>query len=238
LGGKHQAEEVLNTSGQAREIRSFVRREGRLTPGQHRAIEALWADFGIEAGPARLDLTAVFGRQAPRGLEIGFGDGEALSAMAQAHPDQDFLGIEVHRPGIGRLLMRAEALGLSNLRIIRGDAVDVLSRQLPDACLDQVSIYFPDPWPKKRHHKRRLIQTAFADLLARKLKHHGSLHLATDWEDYAWQMLEILEASRDFANASGGNRFAPRAPHRPLTRFEHRGERLGHPIRDLVFKRL
>jgi tRNA (guanine-N7-)-methyltransferase len=227
----------LNTSFTPRKtvIRSFVRREGRFTRGQRHAIDTLWERYGVNPAPELLDLDKLFRRCAPRVLEIGFGNGESLAAMAQAHPQADFLGIEVHRPGVGHLLMRIEALGLSNLRVICADAVEVIKYRLPDTDLDRVQVFFPDPWPKQRHHKRRLIQPAFVELLAPKLKPDGYLHLATDWEDYALHMLKVLEASEDFVNAA--NAFAPRPDCRPLTKFEQRGLSLGHKVWDLLFQR-
>jgi tRNA (guanine-N7-)-methyltransferase len=216
-----------------RPIRSFVRREGRLTPGQKRALETLWPRFGIDYSEEPLDLAAIFGRPAPVTLEIGFGNGESLAAMAQAAPERDFIGIEVHRPGVGHLLQRIEALGLGNLRVMCHDAVEVLKHQIPPGSLDTVQIFFPDPWHKKRHHKRRLIQPVFVALLARCLRPGGTLHLATDWEDYARHMLEVLEASPDLRNTA--QRFSSRPHHRPLTRFEQRGQRLGHGVWDVIF---
>jgi len=224
----------MNPPERRRPIRSFVRREGRITGAQQRALDTLWERFGV-AADIPLELNALFGREAPRVLEIGFGDGEALVCMAQAHPEIDYLGIEVHRPGVGHLLQRAAALELINLRVLCADAVTVLEQQVPAHCLDRVQIFFPDPWPKKRHHKRRLIQPEFVALLARRLKTGGHLHLATDWADYAEQMLEVLNASADFVNTATA--FAPRPDSRPLTKFEQRGQRLGHPVWDLVFQR-
>jgi tRNA (guanine-N7-)-methyltransferase len=179
----------------------------------------------------------VFGREAPRVLEIGFGDGEALIAMARRNPDRDYLGIEVHRPGIGRLLIQADALGLWNLKVVCADAVEVLSHSVTDAAFQRVHVFFPDPWPKKRHHKRRLIQPVFAALLTRKLVLGGHLHLATDWEDYAWQMLEVLETTPQLINTAPKGEFAARPGERPLTKFERRGQRLGHGVYDLIFQR-
>lgn len=218
-------------------IRSFVRREGRLTAGQQRALDTLWARYGVDHSAAVLNLDALFGRSAPRILEIGFGDGESLETLAQAHPEIDFLGIEVHRPGIGHLLLRAEALNLDNLRVLCADAVEVLEHHLPDACLDRIHIFFPDPWPKKRHYKRRLIRTEVVTLLAAKLKPGGRLRLATDWEDYARQMLEVLEAEQRLANTREPGLFALDSEDRPVTRFERRGRRLGHRVWELVFER-
>ena len=179
----------------------------------------------------------LFGRQAPLTLEIGFGNGESLAAMANEEPAVNYLGLEVHRPGIGHLLLCAEALALTNLRIMCADAVEVLERQVPDDCLDCVQIFFPDPWPKARHHKRRLIQPPFIALLVQKLKAGGRLHIATDCEDYAHSILNLLNATPALANQAVGNGFAPRPPYRPPTRFERRGWRLGHPSWDLLFTR-
>ncbi len=218
-------------------ICSFVRREGRLTRGQQRALDTLWERYGVDPSPGLLELDALFGRQAPHILEIGFGNGESLVAMAQAQPEADYLGREVHRPGVGRLLMLADSLGLSNLRVLCRDAVEVLERHLPDACLDRIQIFFPDPWPRQRYHKRRLIQPAFVALVARKLKPGACLHLATDWEHYAMHMLKVLEAAQELVNAVEGGGFAPRPAHRPSTKFERRGERQGHAVWELIFSR-
>jgi tRNA (guanine-N7-)-methyltransferase len=218
-----------------RHVRSFVRREGRLSSGQQRALDTLWDRYGVDASPGLLDLDKLFRRGAPRILEIGFGNGESLTTMAQARSDADFLGIEVHRPGVGHLLMRIESLGLSNLRVLCVDAVEVLARQLPDTSLNRIQVFFPDPWPKHRHHKRRLIQPDFVALLARKLKPGAHLHLATDWEAYALHMLAVLEAAEGFVNTA--SKFAERPDYRPLTKFERRGLSLGHAVWDLLFQR-
>lgn len=204
-----------------------------MTPGQTRALKELLLRYSAPPGP--IDLAALFGREARRSLEIGFGDGHNLAELARRHPEQDFLGVEVHRPGVGRLLMTLEAEGLRNVRVVAEDAVAVLKERLPDARLDAVLIYFPDPWPKKRHHKRRLLQPEFAALLAQKLKPGGLLHLATDWEDYARHALEVLTASAEFLNIANG--YAPRPAERPETKFERRGLKLGHKVYDLVFQR-
>lgn len=216
-----------------RRIKSFVLRQGRMTPGQTRALKELLPRYCAPAGP--IDLRSLFGREARRSLEIGFGDGHNLAELARRHPEQDFLGVEVHRPGVGRLLMTLEAEALTNVRVAAEDAVVVLRERLPDACLDAVLIYFPDPWPKKRHHKRRLLQPEFVALLAQKLKPGGRLNLATDWEDYARHGLEVLAASAEFRNTVDG--YAPRPAERPETRFERRGLKLGHGVYDLVFRR-
>jgi len=182
-----------------RTIRSYVLRQGRLTPGQKLALEQLWPVYGIDYANAPLDLPAIFGRSAPVTLEIGFGDGDSLLQQAIQHPERDFLGIEVHRPGVGRLLSRCHEAGLSNLRVFNHDAVEVLKHQIPDQCLDCVQLFFPDPWHKKRHHKRRIVQPGFAALIRRKLRPGGVFHLATDWQNYAEHMLEIMESSPGFA---------------------------------------
>ncbi|MEZ5583406.1 MAG: tRNA (guanosine(46)-N7)-methyltransferase TrmB [Candidatus Competibacteraceae bacterium] len=218
-----------------RSIRSFVRRSGRLTQAQQRALGTLWERYGVEIDRHLLPLNQLFGRIAPRILEIGFGDGESLLAMAGARPENDFLGIEVHRPGIGHLLLRADALGLTNVRVICADAQEALNI-LPDACLERIQVFFPDPWPKKRHHKRRLIQPAFVAVMARTLKSGGYLHLATDWEEYAHWMLTVLDACEALHNTVSGG-FAPRPVERPLTKFERRGQLLGHEVWDLLFRR-
>ena len=218
-----------------RPIRSFVLRQGRLTGAQQRAIDSGMPLFGVAYAEQRLDLNRLFGREAPKILEIGFGMGESTASIAQSHPAQDFLGIEVHTPGVGSLLRQIQDLELNNLRLIQHDAVEVLQHMIADACLDGVHIFFPDPWPKKRHHKRRLIQTNFVALLVSKLKPGGYLHMATDWQEYAEWVLEILRAEPQLANTVED--YAPRPDYRPLTKFEQRGIRLGHGVWDLIFVR-
>lgn len=220
-----------------RRIRSFVRRQSRTTRAQWRALQTLLPKYGLDPEPDLFDFAAIFGREVRRTLEIGFGNGENLLALARAHPDEDFLGVEVHRPGIGRLLLALEAEKLGNVRIVCADALEVLGRCVADASLDAVLIFFPDPWPKKRHHKRRLVQPEFAALLARKLKRGGRLHLATDWPDYAEHMLAVLAASPDFTNLAEDGGYTPRPEKRSLTKFENRGLKLGHPVLDLIFVR-
>ncbi len=217
-------------------IPSFVRRKGRISKAQQRALDTLWPRYGIELNQV-LDLETLFGRPAEKHLEIGFGRGDALIAMAKAHPEHDYLGIDIYRPGIGYLLLQIEAAKLTNVRIISADAVEVLQQYLPPHCLDAVYLFFPDPWPKKRHHKRRLVQAEFLKLLAQRLKSGAIFHLATDWENYAEQMLLELEAAPDFINTMPAGGFAPRPPERPLTKFEQRGLRLGHGVWDLVYQR-
>jgi tRNA (guanine-N7-)-methyltransferase len=221
-----------------RAIRSFVMRAGRMTAGQSRALEDLWPRYGVAYMAAPLDFTALFGRDAPRTLEIGFGNGEHLANLAQKAPERDYLGIEVHRPGVGHLLMLAEARELTNIRVSDHDAVEVLNHQVPLSSLDEVLVLFPDPWHKKRHHKRRLIQPPFVELVASRLKAGGVFRLATDWEEYAHQMLEVLGgASALFTNLSASGDWMPRPEERAPTRFEKRGERLGHGVWDLAFRR-
>jgi tRNA (guanine-N7-)-methyltransferase len=220
-----------------RTIRSYVRREGRITQSQQRALADLWPRYGIDNADTPLDLDALFGRAAPTVLEIGFGNGASLAQMAAAHPELDYLGIEVHRPGVGALLLLLEQHELSNVRVICADAVEVLKQRLPDASLDRVQLFFPDPWHKKRHHKRRILQPEFVTLVGRKLKPGGVFHLATDWEDYARQMLAVLSAAPGFGNLGGAEGYAPRPASRPLTRFEARGQRLGHGVWDLLFRK-
>jgi len=222
-----------------RPIRSFVMRTGRMTAGQTRALEELWPRYGVEFSPQPLPLDALFGRVAPRTLEIGFGNGEHLAALATLHPERDYLGIEVHRPGVGHLLLLAATNNLTNVRASSHDAVEVLREQIAESSLDEVLVLFPDPWHKKRHHKRRLIQPPFVELIASRLRQGGVLRLATDWEEYALQMLEVLNAaSALFANLSPARDWMPRPEERAPTRFEKRGARLGHGVWDLAFKRI
>lgn len=219
-----------------RRVRSYVLRGGRLTDGQKRALDELWPRFSLEGqGPA--DLGRVFGNDHPVVLEIGFGNGEATWRTAQAYSGQNFLAIEVHRPGIGRLLLELDKRELENVRVVEGDAVEFLRSRVAPGVLDGVRIYFPDPWPKKRHHKRRLVQPAFVDLLASRMRPGGILHLATDWAPYAEHMLEVLSGSGAFENRSPDGSYCERPEWRPQTKYERRGERLGHRVFDLVFRR-
>ena len=219
-----------------RAIRSYVLRQGRVTDAQRRASAELLPRFGIAFSRETLDLDRIFGRAAPKILEIGFGMGETTAQIAGGHSGNDYLGIEVHTPGVGSLLQRIAALELSNIRIIQHDAVEVLETMIPPASLDGVHVYFPDPWPKKRHHKRRLIQPPFVALLASRMKHGAYVHVATDWEDYAQQIMEVLSTAPLLANTTDG--YASRPGHRPLTKFENRGLKLGHGVWDLVFRRV
>jgi len=221
-----------------RPIRSFVMRAGRMTVGQARALEELWPRYGVEYSPAPVSFEQLFGRQAPRTLEIGFGNGEHLASLAASHPERDYFGIEVHRPGVGHLLMLVEKNGLTNLRASSHDAVEVLRDQVTPGSLDEVLLLFPDPWHKKRHHKRRLVQPPFVELVASRLASGGVFKLATDWENYAQQMLEVLSAANAlFENLSPTGDWVPRPDERAPTRFEKRGARLGHGVWDLAFRR-
>ena len=219
-----------------RPVRSFVRRSARMTPAQRAAIERRWPTYGLE-GAGVLDLDAVFGRRAPRVMEIGFGNGETLVSLAESHPECDYLGVDVYEPGIGRTLAAVAEKHLTNVRLLRGDAVDVLRERVSPASLDMVLLLFPDPWPKKRHHKRRLVQADFVKLVASTMVPGGRFHLATDWQDYAEQMLAVLEAEDAFVNLAGLGNFCTRGTRRPMTKFERRGQRLGHGVLDLRFQR-
>lgn len=219
-----------------RRIRSFVRRQGRLTEGQARALEDHWNDYGLSLtanGP--LNLEACFGRHAPTILEIGFGNGDSLLAMAATNPDKNYIGIEVHRPGVGGLINNAEKKGIRNIRVFCDDAVDVLQQAIPDQSLVGVQLFFPDPWQKKRHHKRRIVQPEFVALVAAKLVPGGYFHMATDWQNYAEHMMAVMSASEAFRNRAGAGGYSPRPDYRPETKFERRGIRLGHGVWDLIF---
>jgi tRNA (guanine-N7-)-methyltransferase len=221
-----------------RSIRSFVTRAGRITLAQERALEELWPKYGLEFAPGALELGALFGRAASRTVEIGFGNGDNLLNLAAAHPERDFLGIEVHRSGVGRLMLALETGKLTNVRIICHDAVEVLDAQIAAGCLDEILILFPDPWPKKRHNKRRLVQRGFALLAASRLAPGGVLRVATDWQPYALEMLETLNAIPELKTLAGEAGFVPRPADRERTRFERRGERLGHEVWDLAYRRV
>lgn len=221
-----------------RRIRSFVRRQGRLTKGQEFALENYWPVMGVEYETAPVDFAALFGREAPVTLEIGFGMGTSLVAMAQANPQQNFLGIEVHSPGVGACLATAHEEGVENLRVMCHDAVEVLQKMIPDNSLSMVQLFFPDPWHKARHNKRRIVQVPFAELVKSKLKLGGVFHMATDWEPYAEHMLEVMSSIDGYQNQSQSNDYVPRPDSRPVTKFEQRGHRLGHGVWDLMFERI
>lgn len=228
---------VKQADPRRRTIRSFVRRTGRMTPSQQRALDDLWPAFGIDFSESALDFGAVFGRDTPVVLEIGFGDGETLVQQAAERQDADFVGIEVHEPGVGHCLLKARDAGVTNLRLIRHDAIEVLTQQVPPASLSRVNLYFPDPWPKKRHHKRRIVQPAFLDLVADRLRSGGSLHIATDWANYAEHIDEMMNKCGRFECAEQREHDGDRALDRPRTKFERRGLAKGHRITDWHFVR-
>lgn len=220
-----------------RTIKSYVVRSGRMTPGQEKAFQALWSLYGVETDDQVLDFEQLFGRQAPVILEIGFGMGDSLVAMAAQHPQNNYLGIEVHKPGVGRLLGKVSEQALTNLRVIQFDAIEVLKKQIPDDSLSAVYLFFPDPWHKKRHHKRRIVQDSFVQLIRQKLRLHGQFHMATDWAHYACQMLDCMKKSPGFKNCALDGEYIPRPDYRPVTKFERRGERLGHGVWDILFEK-
>lgn len=224
-----------------RRIRSFVHREGRMTKGQIRALETLLPLYGVAESSTQFNFAQIFGRSSPEApvhMEIGFGNGECLASMAQQHPENNYLGIEVHRPGVGNLLLQIQQAGLQNVRLINDDAVEVLQQHISAQSLSAVYIFFADPWHKKKHHKRRLIQTPFINMLADKLRPGAVLHMATDWQDYAEHMLQVMNAAPQFMNTAGPGQYIPRPDYRPVTKFEKRGERLGHGVWDLAFIKL
>ena len=219
-----------------RAIKSYVLRQGRLTRGQQQALNELWPVYGIDFKPERLDLDTCFKRPAAVILEIGFGNGESLLQQAASNPQNNYLGIEVHRPGVGHLLRLANDAAITNLRVINHDAVEVLQQQIPDHSLECVQLFFPDPWHKKRHHKRRIVSAEFIRLVREKLKPGGLFHLATDWQDYAEHILAEMEQAKGFCNTAGKGNYAENTGRKP-TKFEHRGRRLGHGVWDLVFSK-
>ncbi len=227
---------TLTTEQPSRHIRSFVRRQGRVSPAQLRACETLLPQFGIQYAAQPLDLITAFGRSAPKILEIGFGMGDSTATIALAHPENDYLCLEVHTPGVGNLLKLIEAQSITNIRIIQHDAVEVMRDMIADASLDGVHIFFPDPWHKARHNKRRLIQAPFIAALVQKIKLGGYIHVATDWQDYAEQVLRVLSEETLLENTVAD--YAPRPDYRPLTKFEKRGINLGHGVWDVVFQRI
>ena len=217
-------------------IRSFIRRQGRLTPGQEVALDQHWSQYGLEP-ELDYDFSQVFGRQAPLIVEIGFGNGDSLAKMAAANPDHDYIGIEVHKPGVGHLLILLTEQGLTNVRVYCHDAIEILEQKLPDHSLAGLHLFFPDPWHKKKHHKRRIVRPSFVDLLNKKLQVGGYFHAATDWQHYAESMLEVLSASEGLKNTSLSQDYCERPDYRPLTKFEQRGLRLGHGVWDLIFSK-
>lgn len=223
------------TAAPHRAIKSFVLRQGRITKAQEEALTNLWPIFGIEPSDTPLDLSSLFGRVAPVTLEIGFGNGDSLAQMAAAAPERDFIGIEVHTPGVGHLLKLIGDMGLQNVRVMNTDAVEILQKRIPAHALDRVQLFFPDPWHKKKHHKRRIVQAPFVNLIATHLRAGGVFHLATDWQPYAEHMVELLENNPNWRNLAPNTPYSPRPNSRPLTKFEQRGLRLGHGVWDLLY---
>ena len=229
--------EFTDEGKMVRKIRSFVRREGRLTKGQEHAMEKNWPAMGIDFATEMLDWTQVFNREAPVVLEIGFGMGASLVEMAQTAPEKNYVGIEVHSPAVGHCLMGADAANLTNLRVMCHDGVEVFEHMIPDGSLDMVQLFFPDPWHKARHHKRRIVQPEFAEMLRKKLKIGGIFHMATDWENYAEHMVEVMDAAPGYKNTATDGAYIERPEDRPLTKFEARGHRLGHGVWDMKYMR-
>ncbi|MDO5070707.1 MAG: tRNA (guanosine(46)-N7)-methyltransferase TrmB [Neisseria zoodegmatis] len=229
----NQSHEELAPEQHKRSIRSFVLRQGHMTAAQQRAIDTMWPQFGVDYQTAAVDLNQIFGRDNPKVLEIGFGMGTATVEIAKRLPEKDFLAIDVHGPGVGNILKLIEEEQVGNIRVMRHDAVEVVENMLADDSLDGIHIFFPDPWHKKRHNKRRLVQTPFVAKLLPKLKKGGYIHMATDWEEYAVQMLEVLSGFDSLSNTAED--YAPTPEYRPETKFEARGKRLGHGVWDLVF---
>ncbi len=221
-----------------RAVRSFVLRAGRMTEGQQRGLDEAWPELGLEIAAGMIDPAAVFGREAPLVLEIGFGMGDSLLQMARQMPEKNYIGIEVHRPGVGRLLNNVRTEGLTNIRVYAEDAVEVLAKCIPDGSLDCLQLFFPDPWHKKKHNKRRIVQPAFAQTVRSKLKIGGQFHMATDWENYAEHMMDVMSAAEGYRNSAGAGEFSPQPDFRPVTKFQNRGEKLGHGVWDLIFERI
>lgn len=236
---KYKTQEEAEAAGvYVRKVQSFVKREGRLTKGQAASMEKYWPTMGIDYQPEAISLSDVFGNDSPVVLEIGFGMGQSLVEMAEKDPGKNFIGIEVHTPGVGACLSSAAEAGLDNIRVMDHDGVEVLQNMIADNSLSRVQLYFPDPWHKKRHHKRRIVQSEFAQLLRQKLKIDGVFHMATDWENYAEHMLAVMQPQDGYKNTSESNDYVPRPDFRPLTKFEQRGHRLGHGVWDLIFKKV
>lgn len=221
-----------------RRLRSFVRRQGRLTEGQSRALDTLWDEYGLELSQGPLNFEQVFGNNHPTVLEIGFGDGVSLLEMARTGSDKNFIGVEVHRPGVGKLINDAQRDDVHNIKVFCDDAIDVLEKSITPNSLDGVQLFFPDPWHKKRHNKRRIVQPQFAQQIRAKLKVGGYFHMATDWEPYAEHMMDVMSQAEGYKNSSGNGNYSPRPACRPITKFERRGERLGHGVWDLIFTKV
>lgn len=236
--GKYKTQEEAEAAGvHVRKVTSFIIREGRLTKGQAAAIDSHWSEVGIDYNGTALELDSLFVQPAPVVLEIGFGMGKSLVEMATNAPELNFIGIEVHKPGVGACIADAVENNLSNLKVMEDDAVEVLHHCIPDNSLHRIQLYFPDPWHKKRHHKRRIVQPEFVELVRRKLSNDGIFHMATDWEPYAQYMLEVMQSAPGYQNESDSNDFCPRPEYRPITKFEVRGEKLGHGVWDLLFRK-
>ncbi len=220
-----------------RTIRSFVMRAGRTTEGQQKALDEVWPIMGLEVKEGPVVFSELFGREAPVVLEIGFGMGDSLIEMATQQPENNYIGIEVHKPGVGRLLSRANEAGVSNIRVYAEDAIEVLAQCIPDNSLDVLQLFFPDPWHKKKHHKRRIVQPEFVQTVRKKLKVGGYFHMATDWENYAEHMMDVMTEAEGYQNKAGERIYSPQPEWRPVTKFQKRGERLGHGVWDLMFER-
>lgn len=234
-------EDKLNDSLEStfnRRIKSFVRRQGRLSQAQKQAIETQWPRFGLDLNAGQLNFNDLFGREADTILEIGFGMGTSLAEMAENNPNKNYIGIEVHRPGVGALLKLIEDKQLVNIRLFNEDAIEVLKLCIPENSLSGVYLFFPDPWHKTRHHKRRIVQPQFVENIAMHLKTGGQFHMATDWENYATHMMQVMSHARHYRNLAGEDQFHPRPDYRPLTKFERRGQKLGHGVWDLIFEKL
>jgi tRNA (guanine-N7-)-methyltransferase len=221
-----------------RKIRSFVKREGRMTPGQTHAYETMMPIYGFDYQKQLLDFKALFGNDAPVSIEIGFGMGASLVEQAVCYPERNFIGIEVHRPGVGSLLVKMKEAGINNIRVISHDAVEVLSDMLADSSIELLQLFFPDPWHKRKHHKRRIVNPEFVQFLHRKIQTNGHFHMATDWQDYAKHMLKVMRAAEGWQNCSASDDYIPKPENRPSTKFQKRGEGLGHGMWDLMFKRV
>ena len=218
-----------------RKIQSFVRRSGRISKAQSIGLNELWHDYGVDLNEKKLDFNKLFLSKNNVTLEVGFGNGDSLLEMAIDQPNQNFLGIEVYEAGVGRLINEANKNKLSNLKIIKNDAVEVLTNNILDNSISHFQLFFPDPWHKKKHHKRRIVQISFLDLLSKKLKKDGVVHIATDWENYAEHIMELLESHSHFKNCAGDHMYSLRPKNRPLTKFENRGQKLGHGVWDIIF---
>jgi tRNA (guanine-N7-)-methyltransferase len=235
---QERLQRALKQGRKIREVKSFVLREGRLTKGQEQALQDHWSTLGLDYQDHPTDLSKEFNRQAPVVLEIGFGMGASLVEMAKNESDKDFIGIEVHKPGVGACLKTADEQGVDNIRVMNHDAVEVLNNMIMDNSLSRVQLFFPDPWHKTRHHKRRIVQPEFVALLNKKLTIGGVFHMATDWENYAEHMLEVMQNAPGYKNQSSNNDYVPRPDNRPLTKFEDRGHKLGHGVWDLMFEKI